>query len=51
MRSSLSTVIFGGNSSGSDQHISYADFASAVGLSVISGETFYQNTCKFIFSI
>ena len=40
-----------GNSSSADQNISHTDFASAVGLSVISGKTFYQNTGKFIFSI
>ena len=47
MRSFFGTVILCRQCGSTDKYIAHTNFTSTVALSVISGKTFNENTCKF----
>ena len=46
----LSSIVFSSQSSSTDQDVANTYFASAVGLSVVSGESLYHHSGKVIFT-
>ena len=51
MRCFRAAIIISSNSCGTDKDVTYANFAAAVGLTMITSKAFNEDTGKFIFPV